>query len=186
MNLLIAYALSETGSSFAIEYSGSTNLKSVGTIYEDIDVIIADKNEAGEGEIRVKGDNVFLGYMNNPEATAKAFDENGYFCTGDIGSVDSEGNLYLVGRKKRMILMDNGENIYPQNIEQRILEKNDNIQTVRVYLDDKVLKATIYLKEEDSFDYSELVRQVNEEAVKNERISAFETVLDSVDKRMKQ
>jgi len=49
-----------------------------------------------------------------------------------------------------MILMDNGENIYPQNIEQRILEKNDNIQTVRVYLDDKVLKATIYLKEEDS------------------------------------
>ncbi|HPM74890.1 MAG TPA: hypothetical protein PLA71_04120 [Saccharofermentans sp.] len=85
-----------------------------------------------------------------------------------------------------MILMDNGENIYPQNIEQRILEKNDNIQTVRVYLDDKVLKATIYLKEEDSFDYSELVRQVNEEAVKNEKISAFETVLDSVDKRMKQ
>lgn len=85
-----------------------------------------------------------------------------------------------------MILMDNGENIYPQNIEQRILEKNDNIQTVRVYLDDKVLKATIYLKEEDCFDYSELVRQVNEEAVKNERISAFETVLDSVDKRMKQ
>lgn len=186
LNLLIAYALSETGSSFAIEYSGSTNLKSVGTIYEDIDVIIADKNEAGEGEIRVKGDNVFLGYMNNPEATAKAFDDNGYFCTGDIGSVDSEGNLYLLGRKKRMILMDNGENIYPQNIEQRILEKNSNIQTVRVYLDNMVLKATIYLKEEESFDYDELIRQVNEEAVKNERISAFETVLDSVDKRMKQ
>ena len=71
-------------------------------------------------------------------------------------------------------------------LEQRILEKNSNIQTVRVYLDNMVLKATIYLKEEESFDYDELIRQVNEEAVKNERISAFETVLDSVDKRMKQ
>ncbi len=186
LNLLIAYALSETGSSFAIEYSGSKNTSSVGTIYEDIDVIIADKNENGEGEIRVRGDNVFLGYMNNPEATKKAFDSNGYFCTGDIGRIDDDGNLYLVGRKKRIILMENGENIYPENIEERITRKNDNISKVRVYLYGRILRATIYIKEKDNIDYGKIIREVNDEAVKNERISEFEVITDSVDTRMKQ
>lgn len=186
LNLLIAYALSETGSSFAIEYSGSKNTESVGTVYEDIDVIIADKNENGEGEIRVKGDNVFLGYMNNEEATRKAFDKDGYFCTGDIGKLGDDGSLYLVGRKKRIILMENGENIYPENIEKRILEKCMNIGSVRVWLDKGALKATLYLKAQDNTDYGKVIREVNAEGVKNERISDFETFLDSVEKRMKQ
>lgn len=186
LNLLIAYALSETGSSFAIEYSGSKNTESVGTIYEDIDVIISDPDENGEGEICVKGDNVFIGYMNNSEATASAFNENGYFCTGDTGRIGDDRSLYLTGRKKRMILMDNGENIYPENIEKRIREKSKNISSVRVYRDNSSLKATLYLKVEDGGDYEGIIRLVNAEATKYERISAFETVIDSVDKRMKQ
>lgn len=186
LNLLIAYALSETASSFAIEYSGSQNTKSVGTVYEDIDVIIAKENGNGEGEICVKGNNVFLGYLNNDEATKAAFDAEGYFHTGDMGRLDSNGDLYLVGRKKRVIIMDNGENIYPENIEMRICQKCDNINSVRVYLHDSELKATIYLKQEDNRDYAALMKEINAEAVKNEYIGTFEVLLDSVDKRMKQ
>ncbi len=186
LNLLIAYALSETGSSFAIEYSHNQNTKSVGTVYEDIDVIIADANEKGEGEIRVKGDNVFLGYMNNPEATKRAFDENGYFCTGDLGYMDPERNLYLVGRKKKMLLMENGENIYPENIEERMKRKNPNISKVRICLDGKLLHATLYIQQKEAFDYDSFIKEINDEAVKNEKISKYEIIIDSVDARMKQ
>lgn len=185
LNLLIAYALSETASSFSIEYSNSKNYKSVGTIFEDIDAKILNPNEKGEGEIAVKGGNVFLGYMNNAKATSDAFDENGYFKTGDNGYI--VGNeLYFLGRKDRVIVMENGENIYPKNIESRILAKSENINSVKVYQKSNFLKANIYLKKHDKADYSAIISSVNDEATKFERISEFEVFVDSVDSRMKQ
>lgn len=69
------------------------------------------------GEIQVKGSNVFLGYYKNPEATKETFTEDGWFRTGDIGVVDSEGFLYIRGRSKCMILGSSGQNIYPEELE---------------------------------------------------------------------
>lgn len=186
LNLLTAYALSETASSFSIEYSQSKNLKSVGRIFEDIEVKIHRPNEYGEGEILVRGDNVFIGYMNDEEANRLAFDEDGYFRTGDLGYIDEENNLYLSGRKKRIISMDNGENIYPEKIEQIIMRKNENISSAKVFLSDHKLKVSIYLKREDAVDYQKFIDNLNEELPKYERISSLEVLTDTLDHRLKQ
>lgn len=73
------------------------------------------------GEIIVKGDNVMLGYFKNPEATKDAFTDDGYFRTGDIGYFDEDGYLYITGRKKNLIILSNGKNVYPEEIEEYLL-----------------------------------------------------------------
>lgn len=81
---------------------------------------IKDPDENGEGEICVKGPNVMLGYYRDPEATAQAFDEEGYFRTGDYGRLDEDGWLYITGRLKNIIILSNGKNVYPEEIEAEI------------------------------------------------------------------
>lgn len=70
------------------------------------------------GEICVKGSHVMLGYYNNPEATKEAFNSEGFFRTGDYGYIDNEGYIYITGRKKNIIIFDNGKNVYPEEIEE--------------------------------------------------------------------
>lgn len=70
------------------------------------------------GEIQVKGDNVMLGYMNNPEANAEAFTDDGWFRTGDIGYMDNDGYIHITGRQKSVIVLDNGKNVFPEEIEE--------------------------------------------------------------------
>lgn len=83
-------------------------------------VKIKHPDENGEGEICVKGPNVMLGYYKDPEATAAAFDEDGYFKTGDYGKLDEEGWIYITGRLKNIIILSNGKNVYPEEIEQEV------------------------------------------------------------------
>ncbi len=80
------------------------------------------KNDMGydEGEIQVKGSNVMLGYYKNPKETAKVFTEDGWFCTGDIGYMDKDGYLFITGRKKYVIILENGKNVFPEEIEEYI------------------------------------------------------------------
>ena len=70
------------------------------------------------GEICVKGPHVMLGYFNNPEATKEAFNSEGFFRTGDYGYIDSDGYIYITGRKKNIIIFENGKNVYPEEIEE--------------------------------------------------------------------
>ena len=72
------------------------------------------------GEILVRGANVMLGYYKNPEATAETIDAEGWYHTGDLGVVDAEGNLYIRGRSKNMLLGASGQNIYPEEIEDKL------------------------------------------------------------------
>ncbi|MCI6618878.1 MAG: AMP-binding protein [Prevotella sp.] len=72
------------------------------------------------GEILCKGPNVMLGYYKNPEATAQSIDRDGWFHTGDLGTMDAEGNVFIKGRSKNMLLGSNGQNIYPEEIEDKL------------------------------------------------------------------
>ena len=80
-------------------------------------MIIADKNAEGIGEIRIKGPNVCLGYLDDEENTKALFDENGYMKTGDLGYMDSENYVYLKGRAKNIIVTEGGKNVFPEEIE---------------------------------------------------------------------
>lgn len=82
------------------------------------------KNSGEIGEILVKGPNVMLGYYNQPEATAESFNEDGFFKTGDIGYMDDENYIYITGRKKNVIVLNNGKNVFPEEIEE-YLQKLD-------------------------------------------------------------
>lgn len=98
-----------------IQKKGSVGIPIIGEL-----VKIKDPDENGEGEICVKGPNVMLGYYKDPEATAAAFDEEGYFMTGDYGKLDEEGWIYITGRLKNLIILSNGKNVYPEEIENEI------------------------------------------------------------------
>ena len=105
---------------------------SVGTPILACRVKIDNPDENGEGEICVKGPNVMLGYYNNPEATAEVFDKDGFFHTGDYGKLDEEGWIYITGRKKNLIILSNGKNVYPEEIEAD-LQKVEGVNEVVVY-----------------------------------------------------
>ena len=95
--------------------------RSCGKPVTGMEVRIASENERDiVGEIQVKGDNVTIGYFKNPEATAASFTDDGWFRTGDLGVKDAKGNIYIRGRSKAMILSANGQNIYPEEIEDKL------------------------------------------------------------------
>ena len=95
------------------------------------------------GEILAKGLNVMLGYYKNPEATAQTIDKDGWYHTGDLGTMDSRGNVYINGRIKNMLLGPNGQNIYPEEIEDRLNSMTLVLESIIVQRDAKLV-ALVY------------------------------------------
>jgi len=94
--------------------------RSGGAPVTNMQVKIDNPNEAGIGEILVKGENVMMGYYKNPEATKAVFTEDGWMRTGDLGRLDKKNNIYIKGRCKTMFLGASGQNIYPEEIEDKL------------------------------------------------------------------
>ena len=121
VKILNGYGITECAPILAVNHNNYIVPKSVGPVLPIVDCRIADADESGEGEIQVKGPNVMLGYYKNDEANAEAFTEDGYFRTGDAGKmvVTKEGDriLYITGRFKNIIILSNGKNVYPEEIE---------------------------------------------------------------------
>lgn len=93
---------------------------------------IRDKNEDGVGVLWLRGHQVFGGYLNNEEANKEIFDERGFFNTGDMVSMDKNGELHFAGRKKQVIVLDSGKNVYPDELEDLYLQ-NDEILAAAVF-----------------------------------------------------
>ncbi len=94
---------------------------SVGIPCPDVEVRIADVDADGTGEIQVRGPSVMLGYYNDPVATRAAFTEDGWFRTGDLGRLGRRGALFITGRQKNLIILPNGKNVQPEEIEEALL-----------------------------------------------------------------
>lgn len=118
---LNGYGITECAPIIAVNHSRFVIPGSVGPVIDVDTVKIDDPNEDGEGEICVKGPNVMLGYYEDEEATAEAFDEEGYFRTGDYGKLDKNNVVYITGRKKNLIILSNGKNVYPEEIENELV-----------------------------------------------------------------
>ena len=116
--------------------SGNVNnkrsrLNNCGILVPDMEARILDPNESGDGEILVKGENVMLGYYNNPEATQQVLID-GWFYTGDLGHINSRGEIIITGRKKNLIVLNNGKNVYPEEIEMLLGQNSPLITEVVV------------------------------------------------------
>ena len=181
IDIMHSYGLSETSSIVCVDYPQATDFNSVGTVFENTEVKILNPNEEGVGEIIVQGNNVFLGYYNNLQATSKAFDSEGFFHTGDLGRLN--GNLlYVYGRIKKVIVLSNGENVYADEIVS-LLMKNPGVTSAKVYEKNKKIFATIFCN--TKIDANEVIELVNEQLPKYSHIQEFEVVDDSISVRMK-
>lgn len=141
---LQGYGLTECSPIGALNPDQAPKSASIGRALPNFDMKVVDENEEGIGELCLKGGNVMLGYYNMPEATAQAV-QDGWFYTGDLGYIDSEGYAYITGRKKNVIITKNGKNVYPEELEYYLSripyvleslvydkESNDGLDTVIV------------------------------------------------------
>ena len=111
------YGMTESAPIIAAESPQERKTGSIGRALPGVQVKIVDKNEEGIGELIAKGPNVMEGYYENPEETAKVIDEDGWLHTGDLASVDEDGFIFIRGRKKNVIVLKNGKNVYPEELE---------------------------------------------------------------------
>ncbi len=119
INICEGYGITECSPLISCNPMGWKKYHSVGLKVNCIEVRIDKVNEDDEtGEIVVKGDNVMLGYYKNPEATVEVFTEDGWFRTGDIGYIDKDNFIFITGRKKNVIILSNGKNIFPEELEE--------------------------------------------------------------------
>ena len=119
--LVTGYGMTECAPAIALARLGHYKLRSCGEIVERMQARIdSDDQQSKVGELWVKGDNTFIGYYKNPEADKEVFTHNGWFRTGDLGIIDNQNSLFLVGRCKSMLLSSNGQNVYPEEIEVKL------------------------------------------------------------------
>lgn len=114
----IGYGITECSPLVSVNQAIDNDFTSVGVIMPCLELKIDNKDENGNGEICVKGDIVMMGYYKDPEQTAEVLND-GWFATGDLGNY-TKNKLYITGRKKNLIVLDNGKNIYPEEIENYI------------------------------------------------------------------
>jgi len=119
--LVQGYGLTETSPVVSVNPLHKYKHRSIGIPIEGVEVEVDQQNENGEGELKIRGPIVMKGYYNNQSATDEVI-KDGWFYTGDIGYKDKEGYLYISGRKKSIIVTQAGKNVYPEEIEERLLE----------------------------------------------------------------
>ena len=125
-NLVQGYGLTESSPVIAVESDKEYRLSSIGRPLPGIEAKIVDANSEGIGELAVKGDNVMLGYLDDEESTNNAI-QDGWLYTGDLAKIDDDGYIFICGRKKSVIVLKNGKNIFPEEME-KLVNKIDGVK----------------------------------------------------------
>ncbi|WP_270426799.1 AMP-binding protein [Fusobacterium mortiferum] len=136
--IIEGYGLTETSPIIAFNRPNNNVIGSAGQLIPNIEVKIAE-----DEEILVRGANVMKGYYKNPQATSEAIDSDGWFHTGDLGKFEGD-SLFIIGRKKEMIVLSNGKNINPGDIESVILKETDLVKEIAVMEYNNHLMAVVY------------------------------------------
>ena len=176
-NLVQGYGLTETSPVVAVGTNKEYKTGSIGKCVPSDEVKLLNVNSEGIGELAVKGPNVALGYYNDSRATKDSF-EDGWFKTGDLAKIDEEGYIFICGRKKSVIVLKNGKNIFPEEMEnlvnkiegvkesfifgKQLSEDNENVKIhVKIVYDRQIVKETYKVETEEEI-YNALASKVKE------------------------
>lgn len=131
LNMVQGYGLTETSPVIGIGTNKYHKVGSIGKTVPSVEAKVVDCNKEGIGELIVKGPNIMIGYYQNEEATKKAI-VDGWFYTGDLARIDEEGYIFICGRKKNVIVLKNGKNIYPEEME-NLINKIEGVEESFIY-----------------------------------------------------
>ena len=177
INLCQAYGLTETSPIIGIETNEHHRVGSIGRPIPHVQARIDEADDDGVGELVVKGPNVMLGYYNNKKATDSVM-EDGWFHTGDLARIDEDGYIFICGRKKSVIVLKNGKNIYPEEMEGLVnkiegvkesfifgkqqTDDKDNIKIhVKIIFDKEIMKEAYKVENEEDI-YKVLAEKIKE------------------------
>ncbi|MBA3539696.1 MAG: AMP-binding protein [Deltaproteobacteria bacterium] len=167
------YGLTETSPTLTLNRPDAFRFDTVGKVLPSVELKLAE-----DGEILARGESVFAGYFKDPGATAAAFTEDGWFCTGDIGRFTPDGFLQIIDRKKDILVNSGGKNIPPANIEARFVD-DPVIERVVVYGDARpYLVAAVWVRPDVSYGeraklVDERITAINAELARHETIKRF-------------
>lgn len=177
LNLVQGYGLTETSPVVAIGTNKNYKLGSIGKTVPSVEAKLVNVNDEGIGELVVRGSSVMLGYYENEKVNKKSL-QDGWFYTGDLAKIDEEGYIFICGRKKSVIVLKNGKNIFPEEMENLVnkiegikesfifgkIQSNDenNIKiNVKIVFDRDVIKD-VYKVEKDEEIYKVLSKKIKE------------------------
>jgi len=171
----VGYGMTECGPLISYASWDTTKLGASGRPVDTLEVTIDSSDPLKEvGEIILRGDNVMLGYYKNEKATKEVIDEDGWMHTGDLGIMDSEGNIFIKGRSKSLLLGPSGKNIFPEEIESLISNQYFISETV-VIMEDNKLVALVY----PDFD------QMKKDGVKEDQLTEiYENTRKEINERL--
>ena len=149
VTIINGYGITECSPIVALNRNNNIRYGTVGNPVPNMQVKIENPDENGEGEIWVKGDIVMMGYYKKPEETAKVM-KDGWFNTGDIGKLENNF-LSITGRKKNLIILGNGKNVYPEEIE-TLISFVENVTEVVVYQENEMIVAEVYTNAEENIE----------------------------------
>ena len=196
------YGLTETSPVISAETDKKKRPGSIGLVLENLECRIDNPDKDGIGEITVKGPSVMLGYYNNEKATKEVL-KDGWFSTGDYGYLDEDGFLYITGRKKDVIVLRNGENVYPQEIEalinklpyvkeslvyQREQSKTDTMLCAKIVYDADSIKDAFGEKSEDEYkeEIWKQIKEINKDLPLFKHIKKIEITTEELEKTTTQ
>lgn len=178
INVCQGYGLTETSPVDAIETDSIHKVGSIGKALPSVSLKIDNKNEDGIGELLVKGPNVMLGYFENEEANKEVFTEDGWFRTGDLAYIDEDGFVFIKGRKKSVIVLKNGKNIFPEEMENLVnridgikesfvfgksnTKDKEDIKVFAKVVYDKKVFSTVYNLDSDKDIYNMINKKIKE------------------------